>query len=183
MSGRLIILDRDGVINHDSDDYIKSPDEWLPIDGVGKAIALLNKAGYKVAVATNQSGLARGMFDEHVLQDIHHKMQDYLSGYGAHLDKVLFCSDHPNQPGPNRKPAPGMALELLALYSATASETWFVGDSLSDIQCANRASCKPALVKTGKGLRTLKEKSFASLNVPVYDDLLDFVTRELGLNV
>ena len=174
---KLIILDRDGVINHDSDNYIKSPSEWLPINGTAEAIAKLNKLGIKVGVATNQSGIGRGLFDEKMLNSIHQKMHMYLSEHGAHLDKLSFCPDHPDAAGPNRKPAPGMALFLLDYFKADAAETWFVGDSISDLLCAIIAGCKPALVLTGKGRRTLQKKEFESLSVPIYKDLADFFSQ------
>jgi len=172
---KLIILDRDGVINHDSDDYIKSPDEWFPIDGSAKAIALLNQAGYTVGVATNQSGLGRGFYDENMLTKIHHKMKQHLETENASLDQIEFCPDHPNNPGPNRKPSPGMVLKLLNVFSADPASTWFVGDTLADVHCAINSGCKPALVRTGKGKRTLAKTEFKQLDVPVFDDLADFV--------
>jgi len=171
---KLIILDRDGVINFDSDDYIKSMEEWLPIESSLKAIAKLNHAGYKVGVATNQSGIARGFFDLTALTMIHKKMEMMLAQHGAQIHALEFCPDHPEEAGPNRKPNPGMALKLLEQFQVTPGDTWFIGDSLSDIQCAENAGCKPALVLTGKGERT-KSSGKLSRDVPVFKDLAQFV--------
>jgi len=174
MTSPLIILDRDGVINLDSDDYIKSEQEWIPIDSSLRAIAKLNKKGFKVAIATNQSGLSRGLFDELTLTLMHKKMEFSLANVGGHIDAIEYCPDHPDNPGPNRKPNPGMIFKLLESFSAKAQDTWFVGDSISDIDCAIRAQCKPVLVLTGKGKRTLQNQSLAD-NIPVFDNLDDFV--------
>ncbi|MCW8875631.1 MAG: D-glycero-beta-D-manno-heptose 1,7-bisphosphate 7-phosphatase [Kangiellaceae bacterium] len=171
---RLIILDRDGVINHDSDDYIKSPEEWLPIESSLKAIARLNQAGYKVAIATNQSGIARGYFNSITLTMIHKKMELALANAGAQIHALEFCPDHPDHAGPNRKPNPGMALKLLEQFNAVPQETWFVGDSISDIQCAQNAYCRPALVLTGKGQRTRVKPELPG-DVPIFEDLAGFV--------
>lgn len=174
MNTQLIILDRDGVINHDSDDYIRSPADWLPISGSAEAIAKLNNAGYHVAVATNQSGLSRGYFDLTILAEIHQKMHDLLAESGAYIDQLEFCPDHPDKPGPNRKPAPGMVLKLLTDFNANPEDTWFVGDSISDVRCALNAGCKPALVLTGKGQETVSKSEFQALDVPVFDSLAVF---------
>ncbi len=176
---KLIILDRDGVINLDSDDYIKSMDEWIAIDSSLSAIAKLNRAGYKVAVATNQSGLARGYFDLTTLTLIHKKMEMALTAKGAHIDGLEFCPDHPDQAGPDRKPNPGMVNRLIAKFDARPAETWFVGDSLSDIECAQNAGCKAALVLTGKGKQTL-EKLSNQHQVPVFTDLAAFTEKLLA---
>ena len=175
MSQPLIILDRDGVINHDSDDYIRSPEDWLPVDGSAEAIARLNQAGYKIGVATNQSGLSRGFFNSDMLDSIHEKMFAYLATYHATIHQLEYCPDHPKQPGPDRKPAPGMVIRILNDLDARPEDTWFVGDSLSDVQCALNAGCKPALVLTGKGQKTLAKVEFQALGtVPVFRDLADF---------
>ena len=176
---RLVILDRDGVINLDSDDYIKSEEEWIAIDSSLKAIAKLNRAGIKVGVATNQSGIARGYFDTTTLALMHKKMELCLARYGAHTDYLTFCPDHPDNPGPNRKPAPGMAIQLLEHFGAAAEETWFVGDSLSDIECALNAGCQPALVLTGKGAKTSKKAGLPN-ETPVFEDLASFVDHLLS---
>lgn len=173
LKNKLVILDRDGVINLDSDDYIKSPEEWIAIQSSLRAIAKLNRAGLKVAVATNQSGISRGFFDNSTLAMMHKKMEMELAKVGAHIDALEFCPDHPNNPGPNRKPSTGMVDKLLRLFDVKASETWFVGDSLSDIKCAENSGCRPALVLTGKGQRTLAS-GIVDSKLPVFDDLLSF---------
>ena len=173
MSSRLIILDRDGVINHDCDHYIKSADEWLPIESSILAIARLTQAGHKVAVATNQSGLSRGYFTAATLQTIHTKMLAIVSQSGGHISAIEFCPDHPDAAGPDRKPAPGMLLRLFDRFTVTAANTWFVGDSISDILCATNAGCKPALVLTGKGKTTLADANLDP-DVPIYRDLSHF---------
>lgn len=175
---KLIILDRDGVINLDSDQYIKSPNEWIAIDSSLRAIAKLNQSGYKVAIATNQSGIARGMFDSITLAMMHKKMEIALATVGGHIDALEFCPDHPDNPGPNRKPNPGMIYKLLSMFNVNAEDTWFVGDSSSDIQCAISSGCKPALVLTGKGKTTVKKN--LQKNVVVFDNLSSFVESILN---
>lgn len=179
-TNKLIILDRDGVINRDSDDYIKTPDEWIAIPSSLKAIAALNNAGYHVAVATNQSGIARGYFDTTTLTLMHKKMELELAKVGGHISALEYCPDHPDNPGPNRKPNPGMPNKLLGLFDAKPEETWFVGDSRSDIECAINAKCKPVLVLTGKGRRTLQNYS-ANDELAVFEDLKSFVENLLGI--
>jgi len=167
---KLVILDRDGVINQDSDAYIKHPDEWLPIAGSMEAIARLNHAGYRVVVATNQSGLGRGLFDIDVLNAIHQKMFDTLSQHGGHIDSIFFC---PHTPGDNcscRKPKPELLLEIASRLDADLSEAVFIGDSLKDIQAARSAGAKSALVLTGKGKKTASQLTDSD-NVPIYADL------------
>ena len=173
MSKPLIILDRDGVINFDSDHYIKSEEEWLAIESSLTAIANLTKSGYSVAVATNQSGLARNYFTLETLFAIHQKMLNSVEAKGGQISAIEYCPDHPDQAGPDRKPAPGMLIRLLAKFQANPKQTWFIGDTLTDIDCAINAGCKPALVLTGKGLKTLSSPSFDN-TVPVFNDLLSF---------
>jgi len=171
---KLIILDRDGVINLDSDSYIKSPDEWVGIDSSFRAIAKLNRAGYKVAIATNQSGIARGYFDRLTLTMIHKKMEMALAQVGAHIDALEFCPDHPDQAGPDRKPNPGMINKLSTLFNIDVGDIIFVGDTTSDIQCAVNAGCKPVLVLTGKGKRTI-EKGNLPADLAIFENLELFV--------
>lgn len=166
----LIILDRDGVINHDSDYYIKSPDEWLPIEGSLEAIAHLKHAGHKVVVATNQSGIARGYYTESTLEDIHKKMHDLLAQHGATIDGVYYCPHHPDHGCKCRKPEPGMLLKIAEDFSENLSEAVMLGDKLSDIQVAQAADCPAVLVKTGRGERTI-QKGIGLEGVPVFDDL------------
>ena len=152
---KLIILDRDGVINHDSDAFIKNPDEWQPIDGSIEAIARLGKAGYQIVVATNQSGLARGLFDPGMLGEIHTKMHRVVREAGGRIDAVFFCPHGPDDHCRCRKPLPGMFEEILARYDLPAENILAVGDRLRDLQAADRAGCRPVLVLTGKGHATL----------------------------
>ncbi|MBT8449044.1 MAG: D-glycero-beta-D-manno-heptose 1,7-bisphosphate 7-phosphatase [Gammaproteobacteria bacterium] len=180
MSVKLIILDRDGVINHDSDDYIRAPEDWRPIKGSAEAIAKLNQAGYIVTVATNQSGIGRGFFSVEVLTEIHGKMFSHLAKANARVEQLEYCPDHPNSAGPFRKPAPGMALKLLRDFNAEPESTWFVGDSISDMKCALNAGCKPALVLTGKGNKTSVSAEFQDLEIPVFNDLEDFTEQLLA---
>jgi len=176
---KLIILDRDGVINLDSDNYIKTPEEWIPIQSSLKAIAQLNRAGYKIGVATNQSGISRGFFDAITLAMMHKKMELELAKVGGHIDALEYCPDHPNNAGPDRKPSPGMANTLISLFNANPEETWFVGDSLSDINCALNANCKPVLVLSGKGRKTSLQSNLPK-NLPIFNDLSSFVSNLLG---
>jgi D-glycero-D-manno-heptose 1,7-bisphosphate phosphatase len=169
LKNKLVILDRDGVINHDSDFYIKSPEEWIPIESSLRAIAKLNLAGYKVAVATNQSGIGRGMFNSVTLTMIHKKMEIELAKVGAHVDALEYCPDHPDNSGPNRKPKPGMINKILKQFDVDPIDTFFIGDSISDVECAKNAGCVPVLVLTGKGKDTINRVTKS--NLLVYKDL------------
>ncbi|MFA7666721.1 MAG: D-glycero-beta-D-manno-heptose 1,7-bisphosphate 7-phosphatase [Burkholderiaceae bacterium] len=153
---RLIILDRDGVINHDSDAYIKSPDEWQPLPGSIEAIARLCKAGYRIAVATNQSGVARGLFDLATLAAIHEKMHAAVERAGGRIDAVFFCPHGPDDGCGCRKPKSGMFNEALARFGVQAADTWAVGDQLRDLQAAHAAGCRTLLVLSGKGQKTMQ---------------------------
>ena len=173
MTKKVIILDRDGVINQDSDEFIKSPEEWQPIEGSLQAIAQLNNAGYKVAVATNQSGVARGLFDINVLEAVHQKMHNMLADYGGHIDGVYFCPHGPDDKCKCRKPLPGLLYEIASKLKIELKDVPVIGDSFRDLQAAMAAGAEPILVKTGKGLKTLKEPKLQS-NIKVYNDLADF---------
>jgi len=174
---KLIILDRDGVINVDSDDYIKTPDEWIPIPGSLQAIARLNAAGYKVAIATNQSGIARGYYDIATLNAMHEKMSHLLALENGVIDNIAYCPHGPDDHCNCRKPLPGLLLNLAESCSANLSDCFFVGDSASDLHAADNAGCKFALVKTGKGLRTINTLSEDDLkNIPVFENLAGFVS-------
>lgn len=165
-----IILDRDGVINFDSDEYIKSPEEWQAIPGSLAAIAALNRAGYKVLIATNQSGVARGYYDLATLERIHEKMCAELAEENGVIEKIFFCPHHPNEGCLCRKPKSGMLKQMAAHYPINWADCYFVGDSQSDIAVAEAMGCKPILVKTGKGERTLaKHPELAQL--PVFANL------------
>jgi len=173
---KMIILDRDGVINEDSDDYIKSVDEWIPIPGSLEAINRLQKAGYLVTVATNQSGISRGLFNEEVLRQIHGKMHRLLARRGARVDGIFYCPHGPQDNCACRKPKPGLLFQIAKQFDINLAETVFVGDSISDIRAAEMANAIPVLVRTGKGEQVMQNYPEA-VNVPVYDDLAHF-TRE-----
>ncbi|MDD2686305.1 MAG: D-glycero-beta-D-manno-heptose 1,7-bisphosphate 7-phosphatase [Gallionella sp.] len=151
----LIILDRDGVINYDSDQFIKSPEEWKPIPGSLEAIARLNQAGYRVVVATNQSGVGRGLFDMATLNTIHDKMHKACALAGARIDGVFFCPHTSENNCECRKPKSGMLEEIAERYNlADLSGVPAVGDSLRDLQAAVKLQATPYLVLTGKGVKT-----------------------------
>ncbi len=179
---KLIVLDRDGVINQDSDAYIKSEEEWLPIDGSLEAIAQLNHAGYIVVIASNQSGLARGYFDIETLSAMHKKMDSMLEKVGGKIDAVFYCPHGPDDACACRKPKPGMLLEIGQRFNVPLNEVVFIGDSISDIKAASNANAKALLVRTGKGVKAekiLKTECHLSDAVPVYDDLAAAVTAIL----
>ena len=148
---KLVILDRDGVINHDSDQYIKSPEEWKPIPGSLTAIARLNQAGYRVVVATNQSGIGRGLFETDTMIAIHDKMSKALAQVGGHVDAIFFCPHTNDDNCECRKPKPGMFREIAARFNADLAGVPAIGDSLRDLQAAQAAGAQPVLVLTGKG--------------------------------
>ena len=167
---KLIILDRDGVINYDSDQFIKSPEEWRPIPGSLEAIARLNQAGYRVVVATNQSGIGRGLFDMPTLNAIHDKMHKSLAQVGGRIDAIFFCP-HTNEADCGcRKPKSGMMLEISARYGIGLVGVPAVGDSLRDLESAARLGANPYLVLTGKGVRT-QEKGGLPEGTQVFPDL------------
>jgi len=151
----LFILDRDGVINHDSDDFIKNPAEWEPIEGSLEAIARLNYAGYRVVVITNQSGIARGLFDVETLNRIHSKMRRMLAQVGGKIEAIMFCPHGPEDDCQCRKPQNGSFVDLAHRLRVNLENVPAVGDSLRDIQAAMLSQARPILVKTGKGERTL----------------------------
>ncbi|MDD5275817.1 MAG: D-glycero-beta-D-manno-heptose 1,7-bisphosphate 7-phosphatase [Methylovulum sp.] len=168
---RYVLLDRDGVINEDSDDFIKSPEEWLPIAGSLEAIALLNAHGYKIAVITNQSGLARGLFDTAMLEKIHEKMCHLVSAKGGKIDAIYYCPHGADSACHCRKPQPGLLEQCADEHQLTLTDTFFIGDSLRDLQAGLAVNAKPILVKTGKGQKTLTR--LPNLNIPVFDSLYD----------
>ncbi|MBK8524206.1 MAG: D-glycero-beta-D-manno-heptose 1,7-bisphosphate 7-phosphatase [Betaproteobacteria bacterium] len=151
---KIVILDRDGVINFDSPHYIKSPAEWKPIPGSLEAIARLNQAGYRVVVATNQSGVGRGLFDMDTLNAIHEKMHKAAAAVGARIDTVFFCPHAADSSCDCRKPKPGMFERIAACYNVDLVGVPAVGDSLRDLQAADSAGALPMLVLTGKGEKT-----------------------------
>ncbi|HWP20863.1 MAG TPA: D-glycero-beta-D-manno-heptose 1,7-bisphosphate 7-phosphatase [Burkholderiaceae bacterium] len=147
---KLLILDRDGTINEDRDDYVKSPREWVPVPGAIEAMARLFHAGWTLAVATNQSGLARGYFDLATLEAMHEKMQRLLAAHGARVDRVFFCPHGPEEGCDCRKPRPGLFRQIARHYGVDLTGVPVVGDTLRDLQAAAAAGCEPHLVRTGK---------------------------------
>lgn len=143
---KLVILDRDGVINYDSKHYIKHVDEWQPIPGSLEAVARLSKAGILVAVATNQSGIARKYYCENTLADIHNKMQDAVSEYGGTIHKIVYCPHHPDENCYCRKPNPGMLIEIAKHFDVSLTDVPFIGDRESDIICAKSCGATPMLI-------------------------------------
>ena len=177
---KIIVLDRDGVINHDSDAYIKSTEEWVPIDGSLEAIARLNHSGFTVVIASNQSGLARGYFDIETLSAIHRKMDDLLTKIGGRVDAIFYCPHGPDDACVCRKPKPGMLLEIGQRFNVSLKEVVFIGDSVADIKAACSASAKAMLVRTGKGLKAEKIlQTECKDSIPVFDDLAAAVTSIL----
>lgn len=174
---KYIILDRDGVINIDSDNYIRRPEEWHPIPGSLEAIAKLYQAGYTIVVATNQSGLERGYFTQETLDAIHQKMLSMVSKAGGHIEHIFFCPHSPDTHCVCRKPKPGLVHQFESIYGVSCEKITppFVGDSLRDLQAAVASGCQPILVKTGKGLATLEKLvDWKHQAVAVYENLLQF---------
>jgi D-glycero-D-manno-heptose 1,7-bisphosphate phosphatase len=153
MQTRLVILDRDGTINADSDEYVKSADEWMPLPGALDAIARLNHAGWHVVVASNQSGLGRGLFDVAALNAMHTKMHKLLSAAGGRIDAVFYCPHSPEDPCNCRKPAPGLFEQIGERYGMDLKGVHTVGDTLRDLQAGVAVGCKPHLVLTGKATK------------------------------
>jgi D-glycero-D-manno-heptose 1,7-bisphosphate phosphatase len=147
---KLVILDRDGTINSDSDDFVKSPDEWLPLPGSLEAIARLNHAGWHVVIASNQSGLGRGLFDVASLNAMHAKMHKMLAAVGGRIDAVFYCPHSPEESCTCRKPLPGLFEQIGARFGVQLAGVPTVGDSLRDLQAGAAAGCEPHLVLTGK---------------------------------
>ena len=176
---RYVLLDRDGVINHDSDSFIKSPEEWLPIDGSLEAIALLSEHGYKVVVVTNQSGVARGLFDAATLEKIHAKMRRMTAEKGGKIDAIYFCPHGPDGGCNCCKPKPGLLEQFAADHHAGLNGIAVIGDSLRDLQAALAVGASPMLVKTGKGEHTLAAGGLPK-GTPVFDDLAAVVEHILA---
>lgn len=180
---KLLILDRDGVINCESSEYIKAPEEWVPIRGSLEAIARLSQAGYDIVVITNQSAIGRGMITPDMLGQIHVRMIDYIQQHGGKIQSVLFCPHHPDDNCDCRKPKPGLYHELADRLSISFNGVYSVGDSLRDLQAAEAAGASPVLVRTGNGkdtLRTLKEAEYPELDgTLVFDNLAKFADHLL----
>ena len=182
---RVVILDRDGVINQDSESYVKSAAEWQPLEGSIAAIARLSQAGLRVAVATNQSGLARGLYDEAALAAMHDKMRALVEKSGGQVDGVFYCPHGPEAGCECRKPATGMLQQIQEEFAAPASKTlrgcWFIGDSLRDLLAAQAFGCQPVLVRTGNGRATEAKLSDADIpDVLVFNDLSAAADALLG---
>ena len=171
---KLIILSRDGVINFGSDNLIKSADEWEPIPGSLQAMGRLSQAGYTLVIATNQSGLARGLYDIQTLYDIHAKLGRMLEQYGGHVSSVFFCPHGPDDDCDCRKPKDGLFRDIMARYQRTLDGVPAIGDAMRDVEAARSAGARPILVRTGKGEKTLQKAKPKQLKgVPVYNDLAD----------
>jgi len=179
---KIIVLDRDGVVNQDSPFYIKTPSEWHAIAGSLDAIAKLNQAGFPVVVATNQSGVARGYFTASELENIHNKMRDDVANAGGHLDGVFVCPHGPQDDCACRKPKPGLLLQIAKHFKVVPEEMLVVGDSMRDILAARAAGCKTiVLTKTGNGEKTLAAVGIDKLkDVKIFADLATFVDDFLG---
>lgn len=174
----LIILDRDGVINEDSDAYVKSVEEWLPIAGSIEAIAAMRENGYEVAVATNQSGIARGYFSIDVLDAMHEKLRGLLFDLGAEIGPITYCPHGPDDDCDCRKPKPGLLRKIAEHYQCDLNRAYMVGDSLRDLQAGAAAGCHCVLVKTGKGAKTWKKMVSGEAGdwpeLMVFDSLSEF---------
>lgn len=176
---KLIVLDRDGTINHDSEQFIKSPDEWRPIPGSLEAIARLNHAGYRVVVATNQSGIGRGLFDMGTLNAIHEKMHRSLAQVGGRVDAVFYCPHTADANCDCRKPKPGLLREAGRRFNVDLNGVAVIGDGIRDLQAAESVGSQPMLVLTGKGEKTLRDGNFPK-NTVIFPDLAFAVSALLA---
>ena len=170
---KLVILDRDGTINHDSVDFIKSPNEWRPIEGSLEAIARLTQAGYRIVVATNQSGISRGLFDTATLIAIHDTVQRAVMLAGGRIDAFFFCPHSADAACACRKPQPGMLLEVARRFNVSLKDTYMVGDAHRDVAAASAAGARPVLVLTGRGRKTREEGNLPP-GTEVFEDLAAF---------
>jgi D-glycero-D-manno-heptose 1,7-bisphosphate phosphatase len=169
-AARVIVLDRDGVINHDSDQFIKSPEEWRPIPGSLEAVARLNHAGFRVVVATNQSGVGRGLLDIATLNAIHERMHKALAQVGGRIDAIFYCPHTADSQCECRKPKPGMLEEIGRRFNVDMTGIPCVGDSPRDLAAAEAVGAQPMLVLTGKGEKTLRDGGFPK-NTVIFPDL------------
>ena len=176
---KLIVLDRDGVINEDMERPVADPDEWIPIPGSLEAIARLHQAGWHVAVATNQSGLSRGLLALNTLHAIHQRMHETVNKAGGKIDVVAFCPHKDSDQCACRKPAPGMLYTISERLNIDLSTVVVVGDSLRDMQAAMATAAKPVMVRTGKGQQTLDNNKGLE-HIPAYDDLASYVNTLLA---
>lgn len=170
---QLIILDRDGVINEDSDAYIKSLDEWIAYPQAIKAIGRLSQAGWTIAVATNQSGIARGYYDDATLAQMHARLLELVRAAGGDIAHIAYCPHVPDDDCACRKPKAGLLEQIRQALDLTSLEgAWMVGDSKRDLQAGIAVGCRPVLVRTGKGVRT--EAKGGLDQALVFDDLAGF---------
>ncbi len=177
---KLVILDRDGVINEDSDDYVKSLEEWHPYPSAIAAIARLTRAGWQVAIATNQSGIARGYYDVATLETIHTELRRRVRDSGGEIAHIAYCPHGPDDHCECRKPLPGLLVQIReALGLESLEECWMVGDSRRDLQAGECLGCRPVLVRTGKGQRTAASGDGLE-EAMIFDDLSAFVNWLLG---
>jgi D-glycero-D-manno-heptose 1,7-bisphosphate phosphatase len=176
----LAILDRDGVINHESDAFIKRPAEWLPIPGALEAIARLSLAGWRVAIATNQSGLARGLFDIDALNAIHAELMRRVQAVGGGIDLIAFCPHGPDDDCDCRKPLPGLLQQIGCRFDRSLSGVPVIGDSWRDLEAARSVGARPILVLTGRGEQTRREHADELVGTAVVDDLAAAVDLLLG---
>jgi D-glycero-D-manno-heptose 1,7-bisphosphate phosphatase len=171
---KVVLLDRDGVLNEDRADYVKTPGELVLVPSVGEAIAHLNNAGIKVAIVSNQSAVGRGIISMSMLEQINAHLLSELRRAGGRIDLFLVCTDAPGQPSQRRKPAPGMLREALTHFRASPTEAVMIGDQITDMQAAKAAGCARFLVRTGKGAQTQATGLPADLlPVAVYNSLMD----------
>jgi D-glycero-D-manno-heptose 1,7-bisphosphate phosphatase len=178
---KLVILDRDGVINQDRDDFVKNTMEWQPLPRSLEAIANLTQAGWRVVVATNQSGIGRGLFDMHALNAMHEKMHRLVNQAGGRIDAVIFCPHTADDQCDCRKPKPGMVHEVMERFNVRGDSLPMVGDSLRDLQAVAEVGGLPLLVRTGKGMRTL-DKGGLPAGTQVFDDLFDAADYLINLD-
>jgi len=175
---KLIILDRDGVINEDSDEYVKTVDEWIPIPGSIEAIAKLSKSGFSIYIATNQSGIARKYFNIDTLDLMHRKLLGLVEQEGGSIESILYCPHGPDDGCDCRKPQPGLFVEIAkSLGRKDLAGSYTVGDSLRDLQAGAALSSNPVLVRTGKGKRTLEQNKELPVNTQVFTDLAEFAAN------
>jgi len=172
---KLVLLDRDGVINQENPDQIRNPDDWLPIEGSLEAITKLNQLGYRVVIVSNQSGIGLGLFTVDELHAIHQKMHDALSKLGGHVDAVLYCPHASVDECNCRKPRPGLLHDVAKRLNMELVNVPVVGDSLRDLQAAMAVGAQPVLVRTGKGQLTLEENPALAQQIQIFDDLASFV--------
>ncbi|NNC97997.1 MAG: D-glycero-beta-D-manno-heptose 1,7-bisphosphate 7-phosphatase [Gammaproteobacteria bacterium] len=180
MQRAAVILDRDGVINHDSSTYIKTLEEFSLIQGSAQAIADLHLAGWPVFIITNQSGIARGLYNEQTLADMHSYLYRAVSELGGDIQAIYYCPHHPDDHCACRKPQPGLFLQLALEHPVDLESSYYVGDKITDMLAARVIKAKPVLVKTGKGAQTLHHPVIEQNRIPVYSNLADFANKLLA---